>query len=192
MDLKKFVHFGLPTNIDLTMFVIFINTTPILEVKIVKKLAILFAAIGVGITILAGSPAKANMTTTGTISIGASTTPKCTAPGNYNIALGPYNGIAAVTGNAVITFKCTKNTPFTIKLNPNSGAVASTSGTLNTSPVNLTPIAYTIDTDTFTGTGNGLALSAATVGGTPNVTVAAGQNPIPGTYSDTINIVVTY
>jgi spore coat protein U-like protein len=153
----------------------------------VKKLSILSAAIGVGIAILAGSPAQAN-----TIVVGASTAPLCTAPGNYNIALGNYNGISPLTGNATIAFKCTKTTPFTIKLSPNSGAIPSVNGTLNTTPANNTPIAYTLDSATFTGTGNGLTVSAATVGAIPNVNVAAGQNPIPGSYSDTINIVVTY
>lgn len=129
---------------------------------------------------------------TGNITIGAGTAPLCTAPSSSTIALGNYNGTAAVTGNASILFKCTKTTPFTIELKPNQGRLTSTNGTLNTSPPNATPVAYTLDTDTFTGTGNGLGISASQVGGTPNVTVAAGQSPIPGRYSDIITILVTY
>jgi spore coat protein U-like protein len=91
----------------------------------------------------------------------------------------------------VIAFRCTKNTNYTLKLKPNGGR-QSTSGTLNTSPVNTTPIAYTLDSAEFTGTGNGLTRSAGSIGGDPIVTVASGQNPKPGSYSDVITIEVTY
>jgi spore coat protein U-like protein len=158
--------------------------------KLVNKHSVLSVATGVAV-VMSGMTSAMAGTTTGTITVGATTAAACTPPGTYTIALGNYNGISPVTGSANIVFKCTKSTAFTIKLKPNGG-VASTSGSLKTSPANTTPILYTLDSDTFTGNGNGLAVSAANIGATSNVTVAAGQNPIPGSYSDTITIEVTY
>jgi spore coat protein U-like protein len=159
--------------------------------KVVNKYSVLSVITGFAV-VMSGMTSAMAGTKRGTVTVGASTMAVCTAPGTYNITLGNYNGTLAVTGSAGIMFKCTKTTPFTITLKPNQGRVGSTNGTLNTTPVNATPIAYTLDTDIFTGTGNGLSLSGAQVGGTPNVTVAAGQSPIPGTYSDIITIEVTY
>jgi spore coat protein U-like protein len=159
--------------------------------KLVNKYSVLSVATGFAV-IMSGMTSAMAGAKTGTITVGATTAAVCTSPGTYRIDLGNYNGTSAVTGNATIAFKCTKSTPFTIKLKPNGGA-ASTNGSLRTFPVsNATPIAYTLDSDTFTGNGNGLTVSAANIGATPNVTVAADQNPIPGNYSDTITIEVTY
>lgn len=156
-----------------------------------NKYSVLSVVTGVAIVMSGMSSAMAG-TSTGNVRVGATTAALCTAPGAYTVGLGNYNGTAAiVTPNVMIAFRCTKNTPFTMRLKPNGG-VQSTNGTLKTTPPNTTPIAYTLDSAEFSGAGNGLTRGAGTVGGDPVVSVAAGQSPIPGTYSDVITIEVTY
>ena len=119
--------------------------------------------------------------------------------GNYTPGAGP------LTGTSNISVKCTKNTPYTVSLNAGS----TTGGTLaqrlmasgaNTLQYNLyTTVAATTvfgdgtaSTATIPGTGAGVA-TANTVtvfGQLPDS--AANQAAVPGNYSDTILVTVTY
>jgi spore coat protein U-like protein len=149
-------------------------------------------AVVAGLSALVATPVAAQ-TTTGTINVNAITTKTCTAPGTYTVNLGEYNGTNLVSGTAIIQFKCTASTPATTRLIPSGSAVAASNGTLKTSPANATPISYTLTPgNTFTGFGSGLGSTANFVGANVTVNVAAGQNPIPGAYSDTIAIEVSY
>ena len=157
-----------------------------------RKLSILSTVVGIAAVFSTITPAMGQPLNVAT-NIGKS----CTAPGNYTVVLPNYDGTDR-SASASIKFKCTKNTFFTIDLFPGNGRVISSSGTLKSAaPGNTTPIAYTVKVggtprSTFTGRGNGLSGAAAEVGATPFIHPTAGQDPEPGTYSDTIGIVVTY
>jgi spore coat protein U-like protein len=163
----------------------------------VKTATTLLAVSGIFVLLATIVPANAG-TQSGSFTVGSTTAKNCTNPIAANITLPNYDGTAQVTGNTFIYFKCTRTTPVTTTLKP--GGVVSSSGTLNTSPVNSTPINYTISPFPFTtgpghiytGTGSGLSSTANFVTAIPNIVVPAGQNPIPGTYSDTITVEVSF
>jgi spore coat protein U-like protein len=141
--------------------------------------------LSVAATFAAVAPAMAN-----TITVGASTAALCTAPAAVTVALGNYNGLtAAAPQTANVVFQCTNTTPATVTLE--SVSTASATGGDLTDAATATPIAYTFSGDGTVVTGTGLTagndLTVPVV-----VDIAAGQNPAPGTYSDTINVTVTY
>lgn len=129
------------------------------------------------------------------MTIGANVAKSCTAPGAYTVSLGNYNGTSAVSGTSNVLFKCTFGTFYTVKLKPAGGAEAS-NGTLKSSP-NTTPINYNLTYNgllksRYTGLGSGLNPGAGFIAVTPTVVVPANQSPIPGSYSDTVTIEVSY
>jgi spore coat protein U-like protein len=147
----------------------------------------------------------ANPTVTTTFQVSATVQPNCTTSatalgfGNYT----PGNG--AVTGSSTITVNCTKNTGYTIALNPGSTTGDAFTQRLmasgaNTLQYNLyTSAALTTvwgdgtgATTTEAGTGAGLATAATykVYGNLPDS--AANQTAIPGSYTDTITVTVTY
>ena len=148
--------------------------------------------LGFAVPLAAALPSTAQ-TATGTLTVNTVTTKLCTNPAATTIALGAYDGTVAKSGNTTVMFKCTRLTPVTIRLRPGGSVVASSNGALNTSPANATPISYTLTPgNTFTANGSGLGITAGSIAISPTVNVAANQNPIPGNYSDTINVEVTY
>lgn len=157
------------------------------------KIAIIPSAIAGFVVSLAVMAPVMAQTATGSFNVNATTTKFCTNPLAANISLGEYNGTATKTGSTNITFKCTFFTIASIKLKPGGSAVAASSGTLKTSPTNSTPVNYTLTPgSTFTGIGSGLGNTAFDILVAPVVNVAANQNPIPGNYSDTITVEISY
>jgi spore coat protein U-like protein len=144
-------------------------------------------------------------TTTTTFAVTATVQSTCAATA-ATLAFPNYTpGTGTLTGNTNISVKCTKNTPFTVALN-----VGSTTGDTfaqrlmgsgaNTLQYNLyTTVALgtifgdgTGGTATAAGTGAGVA-TATTVtvyGQLPDN--ATNQTAVPGAYSDTITVTVTY
>lgn len=145
------------------------------------------------------------LTTTANFNVTAVVQSTCSATA-ATLAFGNYTpGAGALTGSSNISVKCSKNTPYTVSLNAGS----TTGGTLaqrlmgsgaNTLQYNLytTAAATTVfgdgtaSTGTIPGTGAGVA-TANTVtvfGQLPDS--AANQAAVPGNYSDTILVTVTY
>jgi spore coat protein U-like protein len=144
-------------------------------------------------------------TTTTTFAVTATVASKCTASATA-LAFGTYTpGAGAVTNNSTISVKCTKNTPYTVALN----AGATTGGTVaqrlmgsgaNTLQYNLfTTAAFatvfgdgsgTSQTEAGTGAGMATANSITVFGQLPDS--ATNQAAVPGSYTDTITVTVTY
>jgi spore coat protein U-like protein len=151
---------------------------------------------------LAGIAQSASTTTT-TFAVTATVNATCAATATA-LPFGAYTpGAGALANNSTISVKCTKNTPYTVALNAGiTGAFTQrlmVSGT-NTLQYNLyTTAAFgtvfgdgTGTTGTIAGTGAGVA-TANTVtvyGQLPDST--ANQAAVPGSYSDTITVTVTY
>ena len=155
-------------------------------------------------SLAAGVAQSATTTTTFTVSATVQSTCSATATA---LAFGNYTpGAGALANNSTISVKCTKNTPYTVALNAGSttgGAFTQRlmlSGTTNTLQYNLYTTAgfATVFGDgtgaTGTGTGTGAGVATANTltvyGQLPDS--ATNQAAIPGSYSDTITVTVSY
>jgi spore coat protein U-like protein len=103
-----------------------------------------------------------------------------------------------VTGSVTVT--CTNTTPYTVSLDAGGGAGATVAARRMTGPASAT-VTYslyrdaartqlwgeTIGTDTAAGTGNGSGQALTVYGRVPTQTT-----PAPGSYTDSVNVTVTY
>jgi spore coat protein U-like protein len=163
---------------------------------------ILTATLAAGV--MAAGIAQAATTTT-TFAVTATVQSTCSATAAA-LAFPNYTpGTGNLTGNTNINVKCTKNTPFTVSLNAGSTTGDAFAQRLmasgaNTLQYNLyTTAAFgaifgdgTGGSATVGGTGTGVATSVAVTvfGQLPDN--ATNQAAIPGAYSDTITVTVTY
>ena len=166
--------------------------------------SLLPTAIAASLFALAGSANAATATTTfgvtATVLKNCSVTASALAFGNYT----PTTG--AVNGTTTVGVRCTKNTSFSVALDKGTTTGGSITQRLLANGANA--LQYNLYTDTAhttlfgdgttgtapTGTGNGLGAGAAV-----NFTVygqvpdsSANQDAVPGNYSDTITVTVTY
>lgn len=163
---------------------------------------ILSAAVATGVMV-AGIAQAATTTTTFAVTATVQSTCSAAAP---TLAFPNYTpGLGTQTGNTTISVKCTKNTPFTVALNAGSTtgdtyAQRVMGSGANTLQYNLyTSAAFatvfgdgTGTTATVAGTGLGVATanSVQVFGQLPDN--ATNQAAVPGAYSDTITVTVSY
>ena len=154
--------------------------------------------------LLAGGPVSAATTTT-TFQVSATVLKTCSVAATA-LAFGNYTpGAGQATGTSTVNVFCTKTTPFTVALNGG----ATTGGTVaqrllglgaNTLQYNLfTTNAYatvwgdgtgTSVTQSGAGAGLGSAVGLTVYGQLPDN--ATNQGAVPGAYTDTITVTVTY
>jgi spore coat protein U-like protein len=158
-----------------------------------------------GAAVLAAGVAQSATTTTTTFAVTATLQATCSAAATA-LPFGTYTpGAGALANNSTISVKCTKNTPYTVALN--AGTTTGTAFTqrlmasgANTLQYNLYTTAGfatvfgdgTGSTATSTGTGAGIATAntLTVYGQLPDS--ATNQAAVPGSYSDTITVTVTY
>ena len=144
-------------------------------------------------------------TTTSTFAVTATVQATCSATATA-LPFGNYTpGAGAVTGNSTISVKCTKNTPYTVALNAGTSSGGTLAQRLMASGANrlqynlYTSAAFTTvfgdgtgSTQTTAGTGAGVvtANTVTVFGQLPDN--ATNQAAIPGSYSDTITVTVSY
>ena len=144
-------------------------------------------------------------TTTTTFAVTATVQATCSATAT-TLAFSPYTpGGGVIANNSTISVKCTKNTPYTIALNGGT----TTGGTIaqrlmgsgvNTLQYNLfTTAAFAQVFGDGSGTSKTVAGTGAGVATANTVTVfgqlpdsATNQAAVPGNYTDTITVTVTY
>jgi spore coat protein U-like protein len=139
-----------------------------------------------------GGPSNPTMAVTATVA------PACTIAAT-NLAFGTYSG-ALANAVATLTVTCTDTTLYNIGLGAGlaSGATVTTRQMTGSGSTTLAYALYqdgahsinwgvTVGTDTVAGTGNGIGQPVSVYG-----QIAAGQFPVPGSYSDTIVATVTY
>ena len=163
---------------------------------------ILSAALATGVMV-AGSAQAATTSTTFAVTATVQSTCSATAA---TLAFPNYTpGGGTQTGNTTVSVKCTKNTPFTVALNAGSTAGdAYAQRVMGSGPNTLQYNLYTTAALTVIfgdGTG-GTAMAAGTGLGvaTANSVQVFGQLPdnatnqgaVPGAYSDTITVTVSY
>lgn len=144
-------------------------------------------------------------TTTTTFAVTATVQSTCSASATA-LAFGTYTpGAGAVTNNSTISVKCTKNTPYTVTLNAGTTTGDAFTQRLmasgaNTLQYNLyTTAAFTTvfgdgtgGTGTQTGTGAGVATANTVTVYGQLLDSASNQAAVPGSYSDTITVTVSY
>jgi spore coat protein U-like protein len=162
-----------------------------------QAMTLILGAVAIGVAQAATTPAsfQVNATLLATCSASAAT-----------LAFGTYTpGAGALAVNSIISVKCTKNTTFTVALNGGT----TTGGTvaqrlMNSGGNHLQYNLYTTaglatvfgdgsgtsQTQAGTGTGTATAVSVTVFGQVPDNTT--NQVAIPGAYSDTIAVTVTY
>lgn len=137
-------------------------------------------------------------TSTSTMAVSATVPAQCSVTASA-LAFGSY-AASATDATASISVTCTNGTTYTVALDAGTGAGATTSARLMSGPSGAT-LSYnlyrdaarsltwgnTIGTDVQSGTGNGTAQALTVYGRIP-----AAQYPIPGTYTDTVTVTVTY
>ena len=164
---------------------------------------ILTATLATGV--MAAGIAQAATTTTTTFAVTATVQATCSATAT-TLAFSPYTpGGGVIANNSTISVKCTKNTPYTIALNGGT----TTGGTItqrlmgsgaNTLQYNLfTTAAFAQVFGDGSGTSKTVAGTGAGVATANTVTVfgqlpdsATNQAAVPGNYTDTITVTVTY
>jgi spore coat protein U-like protein len=103
------------------------------------------------------------------------------------------------TASTTVSVRCTSTTAYTVGLNQGTGTGATTTtrimnnGTAHLNYQLWRDLARTLNwgntvgTDTVSGTGTGLTQNLNVYG-----SIAAGQSVLPGTYTDTVNVILTY
>jgi spore coat protein U-like protein len=147
-------------------------------------------------------------TTTTTFAVTATVNSTCSATATA-LPFGAYTpGAGGLTANSTISVKCTKNSPYTIALNAGTGAGAAfATGRFMTVTAGSNTLQYNLYTaasfGTVWGDGSGATATVAGTGagvGTANTATVYGrlldnatnQLAVPGSYSDTITVTVTY
>jgi spore coat protein U-like protein len=144
-------------------------------------------------------------TTTTTFAVTATVQSTCSATATALAFPAYIPGAGAVTNNSTISVRCTKNTPFTILLNGGSTAGGTVAQRLmafgaNTLQYQLfTSTAFTSvfgdgsgTSHTVTGTGSGVGTANAVTVAGQVLDSTANQLAVPGNYTDTITVTVTY
>ena len=139
-------------------------------------------------------------TATATIAVSANVLANCGVSASP-LAFGTYSPAASSATNATTTLAvtCTNGTTYTVSLSAGSGTGAtiatrkltSGSNTLNYSLYSnaaaTTVWGDTVGTNTVAGTGSGAAQNLTVYGSIP-----ASQNAFAGSYTDTVNVTLTY
>jgi spore coat protein U-like protein len=144
-------------------------------------------------------------TTTTTFAVTETVLATCSASAT-TLAFSAYTpGAGAIANNSTISVKCTKNTPFTIALNGGTTAGGTIAQRLMASGANK--LQYNLFTTAafaqIFGDGSGTSKTVAGTGSgvaTANAVTVFGQLPdsapnqaaVPGSYTDTITVTVTY
>jgi spore coat protein U-like protein len=143
-------------------------------------------------------------TTTTTFAVTATVQSTCTASATA-LAFGNYTpGTGALTNNSTISVKCSKNTPYTVALNAGSAGGTLAQRLMASGANRLQYNLYTTTAlTTIFGDGTGATATSAGTGAgvaTANTLTVYGQLPdsavnqaaVPGSYSDTVTVTVTY
>ena len=150
-----------------------------------------------GFAVLAAVSASAQ---TDTFQVTANVNAACTVAAN-DLAFGVYDPFSATPtdGSATMDVLCTNTTPYDVGLDAGVGTGATVASRKMASGANLlnytlyqdsgrtTVWGETVGTDTESGTGTGTAQTLTVYG-----RIFALQNAVPGAYSDTVTVTVTF
>ena len=139
-------------------------------------------------------------TVTGTVAVSLTIQASCVVSSSSGITFGTSGVLTANTdAPGTLGVQCTNSTPYVVALDAGAGTGATTATRKLTSGAATVNYALyrdsgrtltwgnTSGTDTVAGTGNGAAQTLNIYGRVPTQTT-----PAPGSYTDTVNVTVTY
>jgi spore coat protein U-like protein len=145
------------------------------------------------------SPASA-ATATGQFGVSLTIQAECKVQTASSLAFGSAGVIdSAITSTSALGIQCTNGTTYSVGLDPGAGTGATTAvRRLTSSGATINYALYrdsnrtqlwgqTVGTDTYSGTGSGAVQSVTIYGAIP-----AQTTPASGSYSDTVQVTVTY
>ncbi len=162
-----------------------------------------FAALGL-LPALLVAPAQAT-TATVTFQVDATIVAACTVSGallNFGSAINPLAATVPIYATSTLAVQCTNTTPYAVSLNAglNAGGASNFSARAMTSGSNALAYQLYLDTahsqvwgdgtsssSTSSGTGTGSAQSLTIYGSIPSL-----SGVVPGAYTDTVTVTVTY
>lgn len=139
-------------------------------------------------------------TTTSTLNVSAIVAAACTVT-TSPVTFGSQSNFATnIDANGSLTVTCTNAAPYTIALDKGAGSGATVALRKMTSGVNTLSYSLyqgsvgsqiwgdtTLGTTIYSGTGTGLAQNIIVYGRIPS-----GQNPAVGSYTDTVNVTISF
>jgi spore coat protein U-like protein len=139
-------------------------------------------------------------TSTGTLAVSLTVQTACTLTGTSAVAFGSQSNLSSsVDTTGSLSVLCSNTTPYTIALDEGGGTGATTAVRKLTNGSNTVDYVLYRDagrtqtwgkvtgTDTVAGTGNGSTQTVTVYGRVP-----AQTTPAPASYTDTVNVTVTY
>lgn len=171
------------------------------QVRQIKRIAI-----GLGLAAAAAGSMTANATTaTNTFQVTATITSSCTVSGsalNFGSAIDPLATGVPLDASSTLTVTCSNTTPYAVSLNAGTNAGGASNFTSRTMKSGSNTLGYqlyvdsgrttvfgdgTASSSTKSGTGSGSAQSISVYGRVPTL-----ANVVPGTYTDTVTVTITY
>ncbi len=144
-------------------------------------------------------------TSSGSFQVNATVVSSCTVSGsllNFGSALDPLSAAVPVDASSTLTVQCTNTTPYAVALNAGVNAGGATNFSSRAIKNGSNTLAYQLYTDSGRSTvwGDGTASSSTSngtgTGSTQTLTIYGRlptlANSVPGTYSDTVTVTITY
>ena len=154
--------------------------------------------------LLVGASGQA-ATATASIGISATFISSCTVTGgtiNFGSAIDPTSASVPIDASTNLTVICSNTTPYSVALNAGTNAGGASNFSARAVKNGIKTLGYQLYSDTLHSIiwGDGTSLSAVTPGvgtGSNQTLTVYGRLPsvtgaIPGTYSDTVTVTVTY
>ncbi|MCA0401383.1 MAG: spore coat U domain-containing protein [Proteobacteria bacterium] len=139
-------------------------------------------------------------TATGNLNVSITITASCSVVSATNLDFGSTSTIGAnIDQTSTLTVNCTNSTPYTVALSAGGGAGATVASRKLTSGGNTLNYSLyrdaartqlwgvTTGTDTAAGTGTGANQTMTIYGRVPSQ-----ASPVPGAYTDTVTVTITY
>jgi spore coat protein U-like protein len=154
---------------------------------------------------LASSPIADAATATGTFQVSATVVSACTVSGallNFGNSLDPLSAATPVDSTSALTVQCTNSTPYAVSLSAGANAGGATNFASRAIKHGSSTLGYqlyldasrstvwgdgTSSSSTQSGTGSGSNQSLTIYGRLPSLSGA-----VPGTYTDTVTVTITY
>ena len=164
----------------------------------------LFAAAALALAFI-GVPAQAGSPVLGSINVSATVVSSCIVTGgtlNFGSAIDPTSASVPIDSSTSVTVVCTATTPYAVSLNAGLNAGGASNFSARSVKNGVKTLGYQLYADslrttvwgdgtsassTVPGTGTGSNQTLTVYGRLPSVTGA-----IPGTYTDTVTVTVTY
>lgn len=171
------------------------------------KTAVLLSslAIGAGLMFSAVQEARGATPVTNTFPVTATITSACTVSGsnlNFGSAIDPLAAGTPLDATSTLTVTCSNTTPYTVALNAGANAGGATNFSSRTMKSGSDTLGYQLYLDSGrssvwgdgtssssakNGTGTGAAQSLSVYGRIPSL-----ANVVPGSYTDTVTVTISY